>query len=567
MNRASVQPSAASTAARFSVAPGVRLRAAIIGLHLITIALLGLHLYVRTLPPAPTVIPELDSTEGAWWGLWMVHYVPWRGIVWGATGVVLLTAYCLLLTGRRGMSKYVVNDDHRDQRLPLATCYLLLAILLPLLYLFPAAHTRWGDAEILINAIAWPDETLRLTHSWQAPLDVWLHAQTWRLLHEPLRWGQLERGAMPVYHLLSPIAGLLYLGATVALARDRLLTRALAPGWLIAGLLLTIGVMQLFFGYIENYSFAAAGILIYLWLGLRALPAPPAAGAPISGRTPLWVAALALAITNATHPSTVILAPSLLYLGWKKFQREDAGAQGVDVYPITSPRLRASALNFWGNPAFWPIVLQIALPMILVAAGTVALMTAGNHGVDALFTRDRPGGGDARWLVPLFATQTYFERYTMFSWLHLRDVVNEQLLVAPVVGISVAYCLLLSAGGRVGRAALSLPSDDSQNAEAATNEPTSAAISSKHYARFLSLAAGFHLLLTLVWNPDYGGQRDWDLFSLAAIPATLLLATLLPRVLGHGRALVAGASPLILLQGLHLAAWVYQNTLPWHWPR
>ncbi len=557
MNSASARQPAASAAAHASSAPRVGPRLAVLGLHALALGLLGLHLYVRTLPPAPTVIPELDSTEGAWWGLWMVQYVPGWGVLAGAVGVGLLTAYCLLLVAPQQVIGNVEHHLAQGRGLPLATCGLLLATFFFAFYLFPTAHTRWGDAEILINAVAWPDEALRLTHSWQAPLDVWLHAQTWRLLHEPLRWGELERGAMPVYHLLSPLAGLLYLGATFALARDRVLTRVLAPGWLLAGLLLTIGVMQLFFGYIENYSFAAAGILIYLWLGLRAL----------SGRTPIWLAALALAITNATHPSTVILAPSLLYLGWREIQRKGAKAQRGGSLKSNAPRHRAAALNLLGNPAFWSIVLQIALPMIGVALGTVALMEAGNHGVDALFTRDQPGGGDARWLVPLFATETYFERYTMFSWLHLRDVLNEQLLVAPITGVGIAYCLLLIAGGWLSREGSNLPSGEGQNAVAAASEPTSSAISTTHYALFLTFAASFHLLLTLVWNPDYGGQRDWDLFSLSAISSTLLLAALLPRVLGHGRALVAGASPLILLQGLHLAAWVYQNTLPWHWPR
>lgn len=69
-----------------------------------------------------------------------------------------------------------------------------------------------------------------------------------------------------------------------------------------------------------------------------------------------------------------------------------------------------------------------------------------------------------------------------------------------------------------------------------------------------------------VWNPDYGGQRDWDLFSLAWLSPTLLLALLLPKVL-HGRSLAGGVAPLLVLQAWHTIAWIYQNTLPWQWPR
>jgi hypothetical protein len=83
---------------------------------------------------------------------------------------------------------------------------------------------------------------------------------------------------------------------------------------------------------------------------------------------------------------------------------------------------------------------------------------------------------------------------------------------------------------------------------------------------FLLAAAGFYLLFTFVWNPDYGGQRDWDLFSPATLPMTVLLAALLPRALPAARWLRAGMVPLLLLQGWHTWAWIVQNTLPWQWP-
>jgi len=85
---------------------------------------------------------------------------------------------------------------------------------------------------------------------------------------------------MPVYRLLSPIAGALYLLVLLALIRQPLL----APGWLPYALFATLGLMQLFFGYVENYSFAAAGVLACPWLGL----------AMIEARRPLWLPATLL---------------------------------------------------------------------------------------------------------------------------------------------------------------------------------------------------------------------------------------------------------------------------------
>ena len=85
------------------------------------------------------------------------------------------------------------------------------------------------------------------------------------------------------------------------------------------------------------------------------------------------------------------------------------------------------------------------------------------------------------------------------------------------------------------------------------------------------VAASCYLLFTLVWNPDYGGRRDWDLFAPAALPLTLLAAWLSievsrqegetgrPGALGEMILIVAGVSALFT------AAWIYSNTLPWSW--
>jgi len=66
---------------------------------------------------------------------------------------------------------------------------------------------------------------------------------------------------------------------------------------------------------------------------------------------------------------------------------------------------------------------------------------------------------------------------------------------------------------------------------------------------FLLIATLTYLLFPWVWNLDYGGQRDGDLFSLAALPMTLLLIALPPRALNRGRLLAGAATPPILGPG------------------
>ena len=479
------------TAAAVTACTRGRMAGVVAGLHIWTLVLVGLHLYVRTLPPTPEPIPAPDSPEALWWGLWPVTYVPpvW---FWAGVGTVL-AALVWSWWGPRPLPR------GRGAWLALAG---LAGLLVVGFFAFPIAHTRWGDAYILSQAIAWPDPALRLTHSWQAPLDVFLHSQVWLALGEAQGWTD----AVPVYRLLSPVAGMIYLAALLMLAR----LDEFAPGLLLFGLGASLGCIQLFFGYVENYAFAAAGILLFLWLGIRA----------IHGRTPVWAAALVLGITNGTHPSTAVLGPALLYVGWAAWQRER------------------------GTSAAFRIVGEIAVPILLCAGGTVALMEAGGHGLAALTTTDRPGGGDASWFVPLWATRTRWEAYTLLSWPHLRDLLNQLLLVAPVALPALVW---------LGVAA------------PAVTEGRDEAPVARQTRIFLGVAAVLHLLLIAVWNPDYGGQRDWDLFSLAWIPTTLWCVSV-ARAKLDAETRWAGFLPLVVIQVLHTAAWIYQNTLPWSWP-
>lgn len=488
-------------------------RAIIAGLHAIGLILLALHGWVRTLPPTPAPIPEPSDAESAWWGLWPATDVP--------TPFMLLGTFVVVAAMVWGWWRLERGTDRTGASLRRRWW---VALLLGIAFFaFPIVHTRWGDAYMLAHGIAWPDPALRLTHSWQAPLDVFLHSQVWLALHDSRGW----EDAVPVYRLLSPLAGLVYLGGALLISGDE----RIAPGWFSFGLLTTLGLMQLFFGYVENYSFAAAGALLYLGLGLRVL----------QGTSPLWQAALLLALTHATHPSTLVLAPSLLYLGWHSVRNRSGDLP---------ERFKAFGKLPRGTGAWVRVVLAMALPMLLVGSATFLLMERGGHGIAALLTSDRPGGGDGRWFVPLWQTTTRWEHTTLFSWPHLADLLNQQALVAPVV-LPALLWLALCRWNIADRATDSVGSAEDGLRRAAV--------------QFAAVAAVCSLLFSFVWNPDYGGQRDWDLFSLTALPLTLWLIALAPTV-ARPRTLAAGMVPLLLLQALHTASWIYQNTLPWDWP-
>lgn len=489
-----------------STALGGRVLAA---LRLYCLLLVGLHL-------AAPLFSEANA-----WGLWPFTYLPRAGqLLLAALAILTIlpnTAAALLRVAGRLPHASRLTFHQRNALFAL----IALLSLLPFT-LLRIVHTRWGDAYILVNAIAYPDPALRLTSTWQAPLDVWLHARLWALGHAWFGWAD----AWPAYWILSPLAGALFVYTLLRLADS--VGRGRTEKLLIVGLLGTLGTMQLFFGYAENYSLAAAGVLLFLWLALEAM----------AGRRPLWQPSLALAVTIGLHPSTAALSPALLVVAWVwRMRREGEGERG-----------RKGA---W-KTAMW----QVAWPMMLVAGGVVALMSFSGGGLGALTSSDRPGGGDGRMFVPLFEATTRWEHYTMFSWAHLLDWLNMQLLTAPVTLGGLAIM-----GGALLAARLPRP----VNSQTGTAKHTEASSEGQALV-FLALCTGLYWLFTWVWNPDYGGQRDWDLFSLAAIPSTLLLARLLPKVLSDRGQLAQAGLMLTTVSAMHTMAWIYQNTRPWEWP-
>ena len=525
-----------------------RTPAVLTALRIYCLLLLGLYL-----------LTPLLSEETAW-GVWPITYLPpvWR---WLLAGLAALTCVPVVTehAARYGSSAFQRLTFHASrftQRFSRRTLFALVSLLsvIPFL-LFRIVHTRWGDAYILVNGLAWPDPALRLTATWQAPLTVWLHARLWALGNALFIWPD----AWPVYRIVSPLAGALYVYLLLRLADS--VGRNRTEKLLIVGLMGTLGTVQLFFGYAENYTLAAVGILLFLWLSLETL----------RGRRALWQPALALALTNGLHPSTVVLDPALIFVAWVWVKGEGKGRKG--------------GKEGSGEVSRWvAAVVQVAVPMMAVALAVVALMELSGHGLATLATTDRPGGGDARWFVPLTEVSTRWERYTMFSWAHLRDWLNEQILTAPVTlgGLVIVGVSLLAGRKRARSLGMNPQSDTGKLAEASsdgsaaraselgihaqpeTRKPAEASSDGDELV-FLAICTGLYWLFTFVWNPDYGGQRDWDLFSLASLPATLLLALLWPRAL-RGRDLWGAALPLLLLQGWCTLAWIYQNTLPWQWP-
>jgi hypothetical protein len=127
----------------------------------------------------------------------------------------------------------------------------------------------------------------------------------------------------------------------------------------------------------------------------------------------------------------------------------------------------------------------------------------------------------------------------MFSVAHVMDWINIHLLISPF-GLPLLFATLLT----LWRFRLTLFEAQAE----------------KDYARFLGVMAGLYLLFTWLWNPDYGGRKDWDLFAPSAFGYTLLAGYLWVRAVRHQRQVQQDGLFIIAVSLVHLAAWVFTNT-------
>jgi len=267
-------------------------------------------------------------------------------------------------------------------------------LLLPWAWLLWRLVTRTrflGDATVWLAGI---------NSGQMSPYSEPLAAATWKGFGSVLRTMGLPvdfvtAGLLPI--LCGVVAAAILWGIASELTR-RSGSRAVA-----LAVLATIGLMQLYFGYIESYPLVSVAILAYMWLGLRR-----ARGAD----HPLWLAA-ALAITIPFHLATLYLAPSYLDLVIRE-KRPVLQRAALAILPFAGA---AALLILMGYPpARWLGAFQIA-----------ARAVESGHG------------------VPAFA-----KPYAAVSLDHAWDLLNAILLVLPVP----AMLLLAAAVGRMsGRAA------------------------------------------------------------------------------------------------------------------
>jgi tetratricopeptide (TPR) repeat protein len=154
----------------------------------------------------------------------------------------------------------------------------------------------------------------------------------------------------------------------------------------VAGLFLAQGYMQLFCGYVENYAPYTLALGLFLWLGLRF----------VDCRAPFFAPALAALLAFGLHLSGAVLFPALVFL-W--------------VAGLRRPARRRSVLRDTAMALVAGVLLVVALARL---GGGYRL---GESFLQVFRAAVVGGGADASYL---------------WSLRHVRDFLNEQLLIGPL---------------------------------------------------------------------------------------------------------------------------------------
>ena len=209
------------------------------------------------------------------------------------------------------------------------------------------------------------------------PLDGFVHNQLYQLLTS------LFPNADPslAYTVPSVVCGGVFIFLILILAD--LLGKTFFQKVIIFSMLVALGSIQLFFGYVESYTTLLVAVMLFTLLSLLFL----------QGRVNVIFPFLALALSIPLHVSAIVLMPALLYLIFQKWRSQ--GRRFPDL-----PTLLCLA-GCWG--------------IVFLAVWKVFLM---------------PGEGNRfEQFLPL--TVTPKSSFTMFSGAHFGELANQLLLISP----------------------------------------------------------------------------------------------------------------------------------------
>lgn len=259
----------------------------------------------------------------------------------------------------------------------------------------------------------------------------------------------IKTGEM-AFRIISIVSGIVYLFFVFKITS--ILSAEKAKRFLTLIALICGGFILLFFGYAEYYPVVWALASIYIFLGLKRLK---------TGER-LIPAVLVLLIGIYLHSLFVLLLPSLPVLIF-------SSGRGLVVYK-----------------KYKKVIFAFGAAIILIACAVLYYLYRTNLFVEDMF-------------LPLFEGKLTAPDYTIFSFHHIADILNEILLVSPFL----IFLLVMGVGGWRDK----------------LRDRTTL---------FLAGPSLLSLIFLFVIDPKLAMARDWDLFSLCLLTPTLLAIYIIP---------------------------------------
>ncbi|MGD9141705.1 MAG: tetratricopeptide repeat protein [bacterium] len=433
------------------------------------------------------------------WGLNHLAFYP----VYVRMIAIALAAAAFIPSVARCMTRVFEGavDRLRDSSAPLKAAAPLAALISFCAFWFLRSSTLLlGDARLVAG---------NFEHAFDPGYEVIVSSPRIILSHEPIAKGTAllyhyaARGAIAAFGA-GAVDGIRLLncalGAIFIYVLLRVALKKPAPGFMTAWtlvLVLTSGAIEVYFGYIENYTPVILFGSLYMLAGIAYLQ---------GGKVRHLTAALAgLILAAFMHVQGILLAPSLvLLLAWR-FSKP--GRRGM-------------------------VFITMALfGMTTIGASFFAALTAyGKH------------------FLPVLAND---ETFGMLSASHLADMANEVLLLLPTALVTVGLAV---DGARRRRS----------RARAGTEESAGQEMTRPGRLHFILAALFPCALFLLVFKPDLGMARDWDLFAILSLGLVPLAANIADSATaGDGRRLMMRLAPPAAVLSVVLAlAWVGVNADP-----
>ncbi len=293
--------------------------------------------------------------------------------------------------------------------------------------------------------------------------------------------GLLRSNEYPI-QVLNTLFGVGCFAAAVALSRG--LSRTPVNRILMVAFVLSCGGTALWFGYVENYTSLYFGFMLYMWASARY----------IDQRFHSTIPAILFGFLITLHFGMVAMLPSFMYLLVLEGQRK---------------RLVHAAIS------------------LAAACGTCfAVLSFLNYSIPLLVTNLKESLSH---LLGVSGIRNEFQHYTFFSFYHLLDYLNAQLMIAPFALVMLIIALKYGGFSSAGRSPKLI---------------------------FLLTLAICGIVFLAVFNFDFGMARDWDLqvaFNLGLIAAAVYAWL---RISYDQEAVRVSLIALIVVGLAHTAGWI-----------